>query len=210
MIVAFDLDDVLRPFLEPLAEFVNENYLRWEGVHPVDDWRRLLGVRNFGQIWGGTLEQAIAIVKEFYHQDSFINIEPAAGAVELVESLIAQGDKVVVVTACHDDPERTASWIQRWFLGISDIYYTGEYEGETSSKLEICLRIGAHVLIDDSLIHMIGCSENGIVPIWLALREPDDHALDIVREHGVRVIRELGAVRGIVEGMAVSGVEMGY
>lgn len=122
-------------------------------------------------------------VKEFYLSDQISQAKPLPGAREGVEALRALGYRLIIVTARNKDMHADSwAWVERWFPGCFDsMICTGQFvnagkpaqngigamtsttmrhEFTTKlSKAEVCVDIGAKLLIDDSMENALACAD---------------------------------------------------
>jgi hypothetical protein len=129
-------------------------------------------------------------VREFYASGQMSQAQPVPGAREGVEALRALGYRLIIVTARakHEHAESWA-WVERWFPGCFDnMICTGQFAnaGKSAldavagseaheiatklSKAEVCIDIGAKLLIDDSLENALACAN--YIPLDGVLAEP--------------------------------------
>lgn len=157
--IAVDCDDTLFPtakyFIDSYNKKFNANvdfehqrepdYDGW-GVSDAELLRRL-----------GMLQDA-----EEYHQ-----IEMCDNAVRVLNNLRIKGHKLIVVTARkeHERPI-TESMIERDAPGVFDAI---EFVGWYGSKHEALRKIGADVLVDDSIHHLNKALEEGVLNPGCAL-----------------------------------------
>lgn len=114
-------------------------------------------------------------VKEFYATNWIESILPIDGAQEGTAALRRLGYRLVIITA-RNEHIRDASWewVQRHFPGcFEEIICTGQFATQQRldgvdqdnaipkkvTKAEVCIRIGAKLLIDDSLENAMACAE---------------------------------------------------
>ncbi|KAL7410073.1 hypothetical protein BDY24DRAFT_401306 [Mrakia frigida] len=164
VVVAVDLDDVLAQTNAKVAELHNAEF----GTDmTLEDFKYYHYWRNRG--WGTPLETMIK-VKSFYQRHLFADTAPVEGA---FESLVRAKETIpglefVIVTA-RGEPERVGSqiWVDKFYPGVfRELYFTGAFthvatEGENGppltavshplKKSEVLHRIGASILIDDSI-----------------------------------------------------------
>jgi len=94
---------------------------------------------------------------------------PVPGALEGVQALRNMGYRLAIVTARHtEEKERTEAWLDHYFPGIFEtLVCTGQFlkdeEGNELhvkiGKAEVCHRLNAKVLIDDSVENALSCSQ---------------------------------------------------
>lgn len=117
-------------------------------------------------------------MKEFYATNWVESILPIDGAQEGAAALRRLGYRLVIITA-RNEHVRDASWewVQRHFPGcFEEIICTGQFALQQRldgvpgvdqanvipkklTKAEVCIRIGAKLLIDDSLENTVACAE---------------------------------------------------
>jgi 5'(3')-deoxyribonucleotidase len=160
-IVAVDLDEVLGEFITPLVKFHN-------AVYP--DAPRLSATSffsyKFADVWGGTRDEAIAKVHEFFDSEYFEDIPVVSGAKDGVQALLKAGYRLVVVTSRQYEIERqTREWIQRHFADCFEDIAFGNHWGMSGgkvSKVALCQDLGAECLIDDSVDYAMECGKTGL------------------------------------------------
>ncbi|KAH0838550.1 hypothetical protein J3R83DRAFT_6869 [Lanmaoa asiatica] len=173
-IIAVDLDDVLSATNEHIAAWHNEKYGTNIGLN---DFYYYYYWKN--PCWGPP-PQTHRKVRDFYATDWVSSILPIEGAQEGTAALRRLGYRLVIITA-RNEHVRDASWewTQRHFPGcFEEIICTGQFavqqrldgvpgvvqsKGNVISKkltkAEVCIRIGAKLLIDDSLENAVACAE---------------------------------------------------
>jgi|EP01044_Picomonas_judraskeda_P003251 hypothetical protein len=156
-VLALDIDEVCAQFVPGLIRYHNEKYgtgLKTETFHSY----------TFADVWGGTDEESVAKVFDFFTTEHFLNLEPVQGSVEAVASLVDAGFDVVGVTSRQlviEDPTR--AWLDRHFPGLfRDVLFGNHWVPEAASpdleaegvvkktKREMVEAIGAVALVDDS------------------------------------------------------------
>ena len=155
--IAVDMDDVLFPFVPNIAIQHNE-------IHGTKLTESDFHSFSFKEVWGGTLEEARAEVMSFLNRDH-TPIMPIEGAQDITRSLSKQY-RLSLVTARDSSLEyETVRWIEQYFPGIfSDVILTGNpYVSESyERKVDICKRLGAFMLVDDSVSHTTECVDAGL------------------------------------------------
>ncbi|KAF8139983.1 hypothetical protein EV363DRAFT_1311270 [Boletus edulis] len=170
-IIAVDLDDVLSNTNEHIAAWHNENHGSNLGLN---DFYYYYYWKN--PCWG-TPSQTHKKVKDFYATKWVSSIQPIEGAQEGTAVLRDLGYRLVIITA-RNEHIRDASWewTQRHFPGFfQEIICTGQFAAQQRpdgvpeqtnvvtkklTKAEVCIRIGAKLLIDDSLENAVACAEH--------------------------------------------------
>ncbi|KAF9229611.1 hypothetical protein BS17DRAFT_771681 [Gyrodon lividus] len=166
-IIAVDLDDVLSKTNEKIAEWHNETY----GTHMgLDDFYYYYYWKN--PYWGTPVETHEK-VRKFYKTDWISKALPAEGAQMGVQALRKLGYRLVIVTArSHHVHDASWEWAQRHFDGCFEkIICTGQFATQQRadgakeaqvlkklSKAEVCISIGAKLLIDDSMENAVACA----------------------------------------------------
>lgn len=148
MLIAVDIDQVLADMVTGIAKFHNERYgtsLTKESFHSFHFWK----------VWGGTEEEMVEKMHQFYGTSYFKDLLPLPGAVEGIEALSRSYELTIATARPHYLEADTRAWLERHFQGrFSGIHFTNAHANDgtpASSKLEICARLGAACLIDDYL-----------------------------------------------------------
>ncbi|MDD5547464.1 MAG: hypothetical protein PHN74_00985 [Candidatus Pacebacteria bacterium] len=158
MIIGIDLDEILADSLNAIVEFHNKKYgttLKRNDFHSYRFW----------EIWGGTREEAIKKVYEFFITNP-MHINPIAGSFEALKTLKKNGHELLIITARQNELiEYTNKWIEKHFPEIfSGIHYANTYTmaGHSRKKSDICNGLGIKLLIEDDLTHAEDCAKSGI------------------------------------------------
>ncbi|KIK99784.1 hypothetical protein PAXRUDRAFT_822400 [Paxillus rubicundulus Ve08.2h10] len=169
-IIAVDLDDVLSKTNAKIAEWHNETY----GTSMfVNDFYYYYYWKN--PYWGTPVETH-GKVRDFYKTDWISNALPVDGAQRGVQALRKLGYRLFIVTArsqhVHD---ASSEWVQRYFDGCFEkIICTGQFAAQQLpdgaaeehvvlkklSKAEVCISLGANLLIDDSMENAMACANH--------------------------------------------------
>ncbi|KIP06933.1 hypothetical protein PHLGIDRAFT_106379 [Phlebiopsis gigantea 11061_1 CR5-6] len=162
-LIAVDMDDVLSETNQTVADWHNATYgtkLDLSHFYYYYYWK------NPG--WG-TPDETFRKVEEFYKTDRLDNAEPVPGALEALKKLKSLGFRLVVVTARQRrELERSAHWLDTHYPGIfDDMICTGQsletlaekHEVLTKlSKADVCKKLNAKFLVDDSLDNALTCA----------------------------------------------------
>ncbi|KAI0768610.1 hypothetical protein BD413DRAFT_563434 [Trametes elegans] len=172
-VIAVDMDDVLCKTNDAVAKWHNDTY----GTKmTLDDFYYYYYWMN--PYWG-TPDETVEKVEKIWQSDYLDKAEPVEGAYEGVLALKNLGYRLIVVTARQPrELDRSLEWIEKHFPALFDtIICTGqsqetltdEHELVTKlSKAEVCRKIGAKFLIDDSAENSIDCAcANPPVPVLL-------------------------------------------
>jgi len=154
MRIGVDIDDVLADFMFPLVNYHNEKY----GTTFVrDDFTSF----NLWETWGGTPEEAIDKVFQFYDSPDFHQIGIVAGASEALEVLKKNHELSIITARPEILRAQTIDWIERHFPNtFSEIHIANKFSktGPQLTKREICERNSIHLLIDDSIENAFQCA----------------------------------------------------
>jgi uncharacterized HAD superfamily protein len=146
MKIGIDIDEVLAYFLPALIKYHNTTYgttLKCE---------HFLSYR-FWETWGGTKEDSIQKVYDFFKTNIFKNLEPVNYSQEAVNILKKNNDLIIITARQEEVIEITQKWIDEYFPNMfSDIFFTNSFSktGVSISKKQICDSQGVEVLIEDS------------------------------------------------------------
>ncbi|KAH7915133.1 hypothetical protein BJ138DRAFT_1109953 [Hygrophoropsis aurantiaca] len=167
-VIAVDLDDVLSQ--------TNVVVSRWHN----DTYQTEMDTSNFyyyyywkNPFWGSPMTTH-AKVREFYVSGNIHTAEPVPGAREGIQALRDMGYRLVIVTARGKDVQAHSwEWVQKWFTDCFDsMICTGQFANSGKkdtvpgarevvtrlSKAEVCIDIGAKILVDDSLENALACA----------------------------------------------------
>ncbi len=151
LVLAFDCDDVLVPTSHALLDAYNESFgteVPYEGFY--SDY-----------LWGApSAEIAMRRVDDMLRSGVMADIVPTAATVAAVRRIAAMGHELHVVTGrqSYQEPE-TISLLDTYYPGIfrtiehTNMYASGENLHLRRSKGEVCRKLGAHMLIDDHIVH---------------------------------------------------------
>jgi len=145
MKIGIDLDDVLADFLSAVIEYHNAAYgtsLEREQFKSYKYW----------ETWGGTRNEAIQKVYDFYKTPYFKNMKPVAHSQEAADILKQNNELLIVTSRQYDIAEATREWINRNFPDVfSDVFFANHYSqnGSSKTKKQICDSHGVDVLIED-------------------------------------------------------------
>ena len=163
--IGIDIDDTLLDFVGAYAVFHNE-------VYKTNLKKENFKTYSFNHARGGTMQQAISTVKQFYKTDFFKEMQPFPGAVEVVQKLKENNELFVVTSRPNYIQEETFEQIAKHFSNIfSEVFFSSNHytkaKNSGRTKAEICYDLGVSLLIDDSLEYAKQCVEKGINTILL-------------------------------------------
>jgi uncharacterized HAD superfamily protein len=150
--IALDFDDTLADTISHLLQWIEENH----GYSVTDE--RLVSYEL-----GSDRQQTSEIVEAFLAHEAHGQIEAIEGAQESCQRFVAQGYRLVVVTARKPDHSRqTADLIERLFPNlIADVCFVGLHR----EKLPTLRAIGASVFVEDHPRHFQEAADAGIPSI---------------------------------------------
>lgn len=157
--IAIDIDEVLMPFVEPMARWKGLKMPRRRGYRYV--YRDMFNISEF---------ESQKMVREFYDSQTFKNIEPLEGAVEGVARLRNTATKVYAVTG-RQDPVRaeTEDWLALHFPGMfNDLVLTNSFTEHEIAKVDVCRALHLDTIIDDNELNCLSCAYGGMKAIHFA------------------------------------------
>ncbi|KAI9068017.1 hypothetical protein FKP32DRAFT_1643051 [Trametes sanguinea] len=191
-VIAVDMDDVLSQTNDVVAAWHNEAY----GTKmTLDDFLYYYYWMN--PYWGNP-EETVEKVEEFWKTDYIDKAPPVPGAKEALTKLKDMGYRLVVVTARQiRELDRSEAWLERNFPGLFETMICTGQSMETLvdqqelvtklSKADVCRKLGAKFLIDDSAENAIKCvTTEPQVPVLLfgdyAWNQHAAHYDDVTKE----------------------------
>ena len=155
-----DIDGVLENLIPNLNDFYNNHY----GTNfKLEDYIYY----DLEKIWGGSKRRAVEIVTEFYKSPRFDEINPIKFSQEAIKILSREYNIIAVTSRPEFTKERTEKRINQIYPAIQEILFTGDYRKKFTdmSKLDICLKKGAKIIVDDHPLIVKECAENGLVSL---------------------------------------------
>lgn len=155
--IAVDIDEVLAQHNLRLAEWHNKMY----GTnYTLDSFIS----DNLQDVWGIPYDEAEERVKAFHDSEMHKELEPVAGAKEALEYLKQKHDLVVITVRRKSIVDITHAWLDEHFpdlfTSINFIHFWDE--ADKTTKAELCQKLGATHLIDDSLKNCTQAAERGV------------------------------------------------
>lgn len=152
--IAIDCDDVLAPGVEDLINAYNQRHntaVQLENAYSIDHPE-----------WEVERTEVYRRLRDIHLSDDYVHSIPHPTTQEVVRRL-AQSHELHLVTAREPELERvTLSMIDEFFLGC----FAGiEHTGGHVPKGDVCMAIGADMLIDDGLHNLVEAKEYGVA--WL-------------------------------------------
>ena len=154
--IAIDIDEVLVPFVEPMARWKGLKMPRRQGYSYV--YRDMFNISEF---------ESQKMVREFYESRAFKNLEPLEGAVEGVARLRNGATKIYAVTGRQDPVrEKTEDWLGLHFPGMfDDLVMTNSFTEHEVAKVDVCRALNLDTIIDDSELNCLSCAYGGMKAI---------------------------------------------
>lgn len=155
--IAVDIDEVLAQHNLRLAEWHNKTYgTNYTIENFISD--------NLQDVWGTTYEEAEERVAAFHASEMHKELLPVDGAKEALELLKQKHDLVVITVRRRPIVDITHEWLEEHFPDIFKSVHFIHYwdEADKTSKAELCQKIGATHLIDDSLRNCTKAAEMGV------------------------------------------------
>jgi uncharacterized HAD superfamily protein len=158
MRIATDLDEVIANFLAGFTNFYNDKYgtdLNESDFFSYDFWK----------VTGGTKNETIEEIYDFYKSEYFKNIKPVEGAIEGLERLNRENELFLITSRQDDVMTETEEWIERHLPNtFTGIYNTNEHSENgfpVGKKSNICDKLDVDVMIEDSPAYAAECAESG-------------------------------------------------
>lgn len=156
MKIGVDLDEVLADFLSALIMFHNyKNGTSFKRDH--------FHSYKVYEIWGGTYDEMIKEIYEFYDTQYFDNIKPIPGSLENIGYLSKNNELIVITSRQNDISEKTLGWIDRHFKDMfSGVFFTNQnsLHGQSEHKADICRRSGVDFMIEDYIDYAAECAKS--------------------------------------------------
>ncbi|KAI8612057.1 HAD-like domain-containing protein [Chytriomyces sp. MP71] len=162
-VLAVDMDEVLCGTCQAMVDFHNGHYATRLRVSDFSSY-------CYEDVWGGTREEAIAKVREFYASDHFSErMQRIPGALEALTMLKNKYDLVIVTARQEFVKPDTHKFVDDNYPGIfkeihfANHFLTAEEEKRmvSKSKSDLLHEVGSDILIDDSLHHAFECASKG-------------------------------------------------
>ncbi|KAI8612058.1 HAD-like domain-containing protein [Chytriomyces sp. MP71] len=165
-VIAVDCDEVISATASSLVAFHNE-------VDPANPISRF----ESWEQWGGPTEAEISVkVRQFYQSNHFSErMQVIPGAKVALEALKEHYDLVVVTARPEYVQEETHKFLAEHFDGIfKEVHFSNQFltdeealKFKSRTKGQICDEIGAKVLVDDTLHHILECGNKPGFTVFL-------------------------------------------
>lgn len=158
MKIALDIDGVLANIMPELNDFYNRKF---GTSFRVEEYK----YHDLEKTWGGTKEEAIEVVEEFYQSPSFLNIGPVPLSQKSIHSLSIRHFLFSVTARPKSIEPKTLTFLKNNFQEkIQKVFHTGQYINSAGSinKFDICASEKAELLVEDCLETAIDCANRGL------------------------------------------------
>jgi len=154
--IGIDIDEVTADFIGPLIKYKNKT----SGVNlKKKDYFSF----NLEEVWGGTREEAIKFVSDFYKTKEFDEILPLEGAIPGIISLKDQFDLIFITARHSEGAEKTKGWIEKHLGEIPcELIISSEFDGREATKAEICIAKEIGIMLEDNSKNALECAEAGV------------------------------------------------
>ncbi len=161
MKIALDCDDVLVDANASLAVFHNERYGTSYTRDDVKHW-------HLEHIWNCSREEACRRVDEWLESHHHASMNAMPGAIEAV-GLLSLNHELPVVTARSElRALETSALLDRHFGGkLAGIHFTNGFAKNRRSKGDVCLELGATLIIEDSSEHAYDNASKGMTVLLM-------------------------------------------
>jgi uncharacterized HAD superfamily protein len=160
MLIGVDLDEVLGDCITPLLEYHNKKY----GT-AVD--RNNIRHYNLNKTFGGTMEETLKKVEDFYDTDYFENMPPVKGAIDGIHELKKNNELTVITSRPSFIEDKTIKWLNNHFPNcFSSVNFTNQWMqysiDSMTTKGKLSKDLGVKIIIEDALEHAEECVSHGI------------------------------------------------
>ena len=162
MKIAIDLDDVIADFTRAFLEFCN---LQFNKNLKFEDWKRY----HFSEVFGGTEEDELEVVKEFFRSGWTEKFDFIDGAKKAIEELSGENELIIITSRLEEFREKTKEFLTQHFSDISFkiIHSKNPKEEPGKTKADFCKALGVGVIIEDHDKYALECAEKGIKVLML-------------------------------------------
>lgn len=155
-VIAIDLDDVIINSSPIVAAYYNKRYGTNVGLKDMySENLKAWGVSD-GNV-------SIARVEKFLATEEFLNIPPSHEAISTIMMLSKKYELHIVTGRSFLIESETRKHIEHYFPKIfKSVEFTNLYTHKKRNKADVCMAIGAGLLIEDHLGHAVPVAEAGI------------------------------------------------
>lgn len=152
--VAIDIDEVLVPFVKPMA--------KWRGykMPPSNTKYKYL----YREMFDISEDESSRMVREFYDSPEFLQLKPIFNSQLGVVRLKGKSQKIYAVTGRQDCVRlKTGEWLEKHFPGMfDDLVMTNSFTDHEIKKVDICRSLAIDLIIDDNIDICTECRDAGI------------------------------------------------
>jgi len=190
MRIGIDVDDTLLDFVGNYILFHNQMY---ETKLERADFKTY----SFNHAKGGTMEQEVNTLKQFYNTDFFREMLPFPGAVEIIQKLKEENKLFVITSRPLYIRDGTLKQLSEHFSGaFLDVFFSSNYYAQAKNsgktKAEICKDLEIALLIDDSLEYAKQCAKEKIRVFLFGNNNPWNQNGIVERVKRVKDWKEIG------------------
>jgi len=151
--IAIDIDEVLVPFLFPMAKWRNLKMPRKEKYPYL-----------YRDIFEISERESQAMVHEFYKSREFKALKPIEGAQYAMSRMRRDAKKMYIVTGRQESSRETTEWwIDTHFPGIfDDVILTNSFTPMEVKKVDICRSLAIDTIVDDNMTICLECIGSGM------------------------------------------------
>ncbi len=157
--IAVDLDDVLFDFIGHFFRWHNQRY--GTALQPED-----MVYETLWEAWGGTRAEAAERVPRFFQEVDTLSLHPMEGAVPALDELKRRFDLTIVSARDLSTADVTREWVDKFFPRVFDEVVLGVgnpiAKSRPLTKADVCVQVGAYLLIEDQLSHASVVAAAGI------------------------------------------------
>lgn len=200
LVLAFDCDDVLLPTSHQLLDAYNDRYgttVPYEDFYCDDLWQAATAAE--------AAQRVDVLIKEGVMADAV----PDEETIKSIEAMARVGHEMHIVTGRQSYQEsETRMHIARYYPKIfrsveyTNMYASGHNLHLRRSKGEVCHKLGAHMLIDDHIVHGNAVLAAGVERAAVYGDYPWNQ-FDVL-EPGMVHCRTMGEVALVVQQLAIS------
>ena len=153
--IAIDIDEVLCPFLHPMAKRYNRVPPKCEHMY------------DYSSAYGITPEESKIMVSSFYNTKTFRELKPIKESQNYIRRLRNDGYILYAMTGRQSEArDSTEWWLDKHFPHMfHDLIITNSYTDYEISKSLLCMSLDISVIVDDNFKTCINCSDRGVEAI---------------------------------------------
>jgi len=162
MKIGIDIDEVVAEFMPKFLEFYNNKFNK---KYKKED----IFVYNLWEVFGGTKEDTIKLVDDFYDTKGYDEIELLENAGEIIKELSNKHEIFFITSRTLRFQQKTERFFDRHFpeMNFHLIYTSDLHDGNGKKKSEICKDIGIKAHVDDNKDYALEIAESGVKVLLL-------------------------------------------